>query len=240
MQVVHCCRNAAGGLELRAGGSAVLDGCHCYCNGRQGIMSWQSAGDLTAKRCFIHSNAQESGVLVSEAHAIFESCWIYGNGGAGIVAQQHGSIQVLKCEVHDNGEGILIQDTGSATVKCCDVFSNRANGIFVGYDHRGSATIIENKVHDNRYKGILIGNAGSREMLEEWLFAEMPTTTIGACHRAYHKLCHLMLGWYPPSFSNECRKTRRQLQRQPVSENQVVAFSTTLSSRKDKKSINYK
>ena len=39
MHQVHCCHNAAMGLELRSGGTASLDGCHFYGNGRQGIMA---------------------------------------------------------------------------------------------------------------------------------------------------------------------------------------------------------
>ena len=70
----HCCHNAATGLELRAGAFASLEGCHFYNNGRQGIMSWKSAGELTAKNCEIHSHPYESGVLVSEAEATFDGC----------------------------------------------------------------------------------------------------------------------------------------------------------------------
>ena len=157
---VHCCRNAANGLELRDRASANIEGCHFYSNGRQGITSWKSAGRLVAKHCSIHSNSNESGVLVSEAEVLLESCSLAGNGSAGIVAQQHGSISLVKCEVHDNITGILIQDTGSARIEDCDVHSNNANGIFVGYDHRGSAAIIKNSVHDNRSMGILLGNRG--------------------------------------------------------------------------------
>jgi hypothetical protein len=158
LQQVHCSRNAANGLELRGGGSAVIDGSHFYSNGRQGIIVWHGAGQLSAKRCAIHSNTQESGILVSEAAALLDSCQIYGNGAAGVVSQKKGSIRLVNCEVHDNCEGVLIQDTGSASVERCDVFSNRANGIFVGYDHCGTAAIVDNKVHDNVFKGILVGN----------------------------------------------------------------------------------
>jgi hypothetical protein len=158
LQQVHCTRNAANGLELREGSSAVADACHFYSNGRQGIIVWHGAGQLTATRCTIHSNTSESGILISEATALLESCQIYGNAVAGVVSQQKGSVKLVRCEVHDNCEGVLIQDTGSASVEQCDVYSNRANGIFVGFDHLGSAAVVDNKVHDNFSKGILVGN----------------------------------------------------------------------------------
>ena len=170
LEEVHCCGNAACGLELRTGSTATVDGCHFYNNGRQGVMSWCSAGELKMVHSFIHSNSNESGVLVSESKAYINSCWVYGNGGAGIVTQQKGSVSIYKCEVHDNLEGILIQDTGSAMVEQCKVFSNRANGIFVGFDHRASAVIIKNYVYDNQSKGIMIGNLENvvkRDNLEE-------------------------------------------------------------------------
>jgi hypothetical protein len=85
MQQVHCCRHAASGLELREGGSVDAQESHFYSNGRQGILDWHSAGPLFAKECDIHSNVKESGVLISEAKAEFQSCRIYGNGAAGIV-----------------------------------------------------------------------------------------------------------------------------------------------------------
>jgi tetratricopeptide (TPR) repeat protein len=178
---VHCCRNAASGLELRDQASANIEGCHFYSNGRQGITSWKSAGRLEAKHCSIHSNLKESGVLVSEANALLESCSLAGNGAAGIVAQQRGTVSILKCEVHDNNQGILIQDTGSARIENCDIHSNSANGIFVGFDHRGSAAIIKNSVHDNRSMGILLGNCGkvvtreNKEYNNHGLPPQMPT-----------------------------------------------------------------
>lgn len=161
LQQVHCTRNAANGIELREGGSAVVDSCHFYSNGLQGINVWCAAGQLTATRCAIHSNTNESGILISDAAAFLESCRIYGNGIAGVVSQQKGSVTLVRCEVHDNNcDGVLIQDTGTASVEQCDVFSNRANGIFVGYDHVGNAAIVDNKVHDNISRGILVGNTG--------------------------------------------------------------------------------
>eukprot|EP00979_Chaetoceros_neogracilis_P001817 scaffold330_cov179-Chaetoceros_neogracile.AAC.5 len=81
---IHCCNNAASGLELRSGGRANLEGCHFYNNGRQGVMAWQGAGVLKATNCEIHSHQMESGVLVSEAKAILHLCKIYGNYGAGL------------------------------------------------------------------------------------------------------------------------------------------------------------
>lgn len=78
LQQVHCCRHAACGLELRTGGTVSADGSHFYSNGAQGIMSWMSAGLLTAKNCDIHSNVKESGVLVAEAEAVLESCRVFG------------------------------------------------------------------------------------------------------------------------------------------------------------------
>jgi hypothetical protein len=161
MKQVHCCRNAANGLELRSGGAASLDDCHFYSNGRQGIMAWQNAGLLEAKRCVIHSHNNESGVLIEESRATFNDCEIYGNKLAGIVSQNKGSICIIDCEVHNNCEGVLIQDTGNAHVENCKIYMNRSNGIFVGFDHRGSAAIIENEVHDNRSKGVYIANIGN-------------------------------------------------------------------------------
>jgi hypothetical protein len=157
---VYSCHHAASGLELRAGATCSIEGCHLYANGRQGVLAWKKAGSLTAKNSFFHSNQQESGVMVSESEAWFESCWIYGNAMAGVVAQDKGSLSVYKCEIHDNLEGVLIQDTGSARVEQCEVFSNRSNGIFVGFDHRGNAAIVDNHVHDNQSKGIFVANAG--------------------------------------------------------------------------------
>jgi hypothetical protein len=159
LQQVHCTRNAASGLELREGSSAVADACHFYSNGRQGIVVWCGAGQLTATQCAIHSNTSESGILISEGTASLESCQIYGNAVAGVVSQHKGSVRLVRCTVHDNSDGVLIQDTSSANVEHCDVFSNRANGIFVGFDHVGIAAIIDNKVHDNVSRGVLLGNA---------------------------------------------------------------------------------
>jgi Right handed beta helix region/MYND finger len=165
LQQTHCCRHAAGGLELREGGTVVAESSHFYSNGRQGIMAWKSAGRLTAKHCVVHSNSQESGILVSEAEAVLESCRLYGNGAAGVVAQDKGSLSLLKCDVHDNCEGILIQDTGSARVEQCEVHSNRSNGIFVGFDHIASAAITDNHVHNNNSRGILVANKTGRVLV---------------------------------------------------------------------------
>jgi len=160
MHQVHCCRNAASGLELRSKGFASLDGCHFYSNGKQGIVAWKNAGQLIAKQCEIHSHKCESGVIIMESSAQLDGCTIYGNNVAGIVSQNKGKMYIFNCEVHNNCEGILIQDTSKAYVEKCKVHSNRGNGIFVGFDHRGSAAIIENEVYDNQSKGILVGNSG--------------------------------------------------------------------------------
>ena len=156
---IHCCNNAAAGLELRSGGSANLEGCHFYSNGSQGICSWQGAGKLKATNCEIHSQQMESGVLVSEAEVILQSCKIYGNGIAGVVSQLKGNLLAIECEVHNNLDGIQIQDTGCAKVEQCKVYSNRSHGIFVGYDHRGSAALIDNHAFNNRTKGIFVPNS---------------------------------------------------------------------------------
>jgi tetratricopeptide (TPR) repeat protein len=158
---IHCCNNAASGLELRSKGCANIEGCHFYRNGRQGIISWQGAGKLTAAHCEIHSHQYESGVLVNGAETELKSCKIYGNNLAGVVSQQKGNLLAIECEVHNNCEGILIQDTGCARVEHCNTSSNRANGIFVGFDHRGKAAIIENKACNNTSQGIMIGNSGN-------------------------------------------------------------------------------
>jgi hypothetical protein len=85
-------------------------------------------------------------------------CKVYGNGVAGIVSQQKGNLKAIECDIHDNCEGILIQDTGRAKIEKCKSYSNRANGIFVGFDHETSAAIIECEAYNNMTKGISIGN----------------------------------------------------------------------------------
>ena len=158
MHNVHCCHNAAMGLELRDEGSAEVKNCQFYKNGRQGVMVWKNAGYFEAYKCKIHSHPSESGVLVCEANATLRKCEVYGNGGAGIASQQKGNLKAIQCEVHNNLEGILIQDTGRGKVEKCKSYSNRANGIFVGFDHVSSAVIIECEAYDNMSKGICIGN----------------------------------------------------------------------------------
>jgi len=184
---VHCCQHAASGLELRTGGSAFIEGSHFYGNGRQGISLWKSSGCLTIKHSEIHSNTKESGACISEAKASFQSCQIYGNGGAGVVAQQKGNIELYKCDVHNNCEGVLIQDTGRGKVEKCNIFSNRANGIFVGFDQcRGSVTIVDNNVHDNFSRGILVGNDAhvvlreNKEQNNRGLPPQMPASPFGS------------------------------------------------------------
>lgn len=177
----HCCHNAAMGLELRTEASASLESCFMYNNGMQGIMLWKNAGTLSAKNCEIHSHPGESGVLVSEAEAVLYGCKIYGNNGCGAASQQKGVLKMFECEVHDNWEGILIQDTGSARINKCRAYSNRANGIFVGFDHQGSALLTENEVNNNRSNGIKIGSKknvviwGNREYGNHGLPPMMPT-----------------------------------------------------------------
>mmetsp|Transcript_2328 Transcript_2328/g.3646 ORF Transcript_2328/g.3646 Transcript_2328/m.3646 type:complete len:220 (-) Transcript_2328:109-768(-) len=114
LQQVHCCRNAAMGFELRDKGTAEVEDSHFYSNGHQGILAWKSAGRLVAKRCSIHSQHTESGVLVSEAEASLEECSIYGNGITGVVSQQKGVVSLSNCKIHDNCEGIMVQDSGAS------------------------------------------------------------------------------------------------------------------------------
>ena len=95
---------------------------------------------------------------MSEAKATLRKCQIYGNGAAGIVSQEKGNLKAIQCEVHSNLEGVLIQGTGRAKVERCKSYSNRANGIFVGFDHVSSAAIIECEANNNMAKGICIGN----------------------------------------------------------------------------------
>ena len=156
---LHCYSNAASGLELRTGASAALDSCQFYSNGRQGVISWNGAGKLTAKNCNIHSHPFESGVLVGDSEAVFNSCYIYGNNVSGAVIQGKGKLTMYGCEVHDNCEGIIIQNNGNAFIEKCKIWSNMANGIFVGFDHRGSVLIAENEIYQNRSKGLMIGNS---------------------------------------------------------------------------------
>lgn len=153
----QCMDNAAIGLELRDNGSASVTDSHFCENGRQGVMSWMGAGMLDMKGCEIFSQQNESGVLISEAEASLKKCKIYNNR-FGVVAQQKGFVHISKSKVYGNHEGILVQDTGSGKIKQCEVYSNTANGIFVGMDLKGSAALIDNVVHDNRYKGILLGS----------------------------------------------------------------------------------
>lgn len=160
MHQVHCCHNAASGVEFRDGGEGTLEACHFYDNGRQGILVWKQAGRVVARDCRVFSQAQESGVMVSQGMVHLENCHVFGNNAAGIVSQRKGNLVAFKCEVHDNLDGILIQDTGCARVEKCDVHSNRANGIFVGFDHQASASITDNKVKNNHCRGILVGNMG--------------------------------------------------------------------------------
>ena len=163
----HCYDNSAMGLELRDDAFALLEGCHFYNNGRQGIVSWKGAGKLTAKYCCIHSHPNESGVLVCNAQASFHSCRIYDNNLAGAVIEDKGGVlRMIECEIDNNNEGILIQSFGSAYIKECKIHSNKANGIFIGFDHRGSAVIVKNEVYGNRSKGILIGNNRSINVSE--------------------------------------------------------------------------
>ena len=160
MHQVHCCHNAASGVEFREGGEGTLEACHVYNNGTQGVLVWKKAGRLVARDCLFYSHSNESGVMLSEGEAILEKCQVFGNAFAGVVTQQAGNLYALKCHAHDNLEGILIQDTGKARVEKCNIHSSRANGIFIGYDHRGSAAITDNLVKDNICRGVLVGNSG--------------------------------------------------------------------------------
>jgi len=120
---------------------------------------WQGAGALEARRCEVHSNENDSGVLVEETEqtTTLRECKLYGNGFAGAAVQEKGSLKLVRCKVHENLEGVLIQSSGNGKVEHCTIFNNHCNGVFVGYDHTGSAAIIGNEVHDNSGKGILLG-----------------------------------------------------------------------------------
>lgn len=159
LQQVHCCDNAAAGLEVRTESSVSLESCRFYDNGLQGITLWKNASSLTAKNCEIHSHHSESGVLVSETRATFNDCKFYGNALCGAVCQEKGEMVMVGCEVFSNCEGIVIQGNGHAIIDSCDVHSNRANGIFVGFDHTGSVKLKNNKVHNNYSEGILLCNS---------------------------------------------------------------------------------
>jgi len=156
---VFCCRSAATGLELRKGATASLTDCSIFDNGRQGIMVWQDAGLLEAHRCEVHSHRCESGVSVMEASktAVLKECALYGNDFAGAAVEQKGSMRLVRCAIHDNLQGVLIQGTGTGKVENCKIFNNLADGVAIGYDHTGKATIVGNKIHDNHSKGILLG-----------------------------------------------------------------------------------
>lgn len=79
--------------------------------------------------------------------------------------QIKGNAHLVDCKLSENAEGVLIQSSGSVVVKNCEVFNNRANGIFVGYDHSGIANIVKNKVHDNQFKGIILGTGGRNKRI---------------------------------------------------------------------------
>ena len=130
-------------------------------------MVWHGAGAFEARNTEVHSN-DDSGVMVEENKpaAIFESCEMYGNGHAGLASQTKGLVKIGRCKVHNNIEGILVQDTGSGNVVDCDIFENRGSGIFVGFDHLGTAEITGNRVYDNRFKGILLGTGRSQKVTE--------------------------------------------------------------------------
>jgi hypothetical protein len=161
LRKVQVCYNAANGVEVRRGGSASMETCSIFANGRQGIVVWNQAGAFEAIRCEIHSHNAESGVFVAEnkpSEARFVECKIYSNDFAGVAVESKGNARLVDCKISSNCEGVLIQQSGCAVVEHCEVFSNRANGIFVGYGHVGTAEILKNRVHENRFKGILLGN----------------------------------------------------------------------------------
>ena len=159
MKEVRSSGHGASGLEVREGAAVQAELCEIFGNGDQGAMAWKSAGALGLKSCKIHSHPTESGVLVSETVATIEDCEIFGNN-FGVSAQQDGNALVEGCNIHDNSEGVLIQDTGSGNVQQCSIHSNTANGVFIGFDHQGTAAIVDNNVFNNHSKGILIGNKG--------------------------------------------------------------------------------
>ena len=158
LQNIYCYNNAAAGLELRKGGNGTVDDSHFYENGLQGISSWMKAGELKVANCKIYSHYHESGILVEEGNIEVKDCEIFNNVGAGISAQQGSILDMKRCCVHDNIEGILIQNTAIASIRKCLSCSNNANGIFVGYDHTGTATLIDNVVENNNSCGILVGS----------------------------------------------------------------------------------
>lgn len=155
---IYCYNNAAAGLELRNGGYGTVDNSHFYGNGLQGISSWMKSGELQVSNCKIYSHHHESGVLVGEGKMQIKNCEIFDNVGAGIVAQQGSILDMKRSHVHNNFEGILIQNTAIASIRECLSYSNKANGIFIGYDHTGTATLMDNVVEKNYGCGILIGS----------------------------------------------------------------------------------
>jgi len=185
---------------VRHGAKAEVESCSFFKNGGQGIMVWNGAGRFEARNTEVHSNI-DSGVLVeeNETSAIFESCELFGNGMAGLASQRKGRVKIGRCKVHSNIEGILLQDTGSGTVVDCDVFENRANGIFVGYDHLGAAEISANRAYKNRMKGILLGTGRSKNVSacdnEEWenygLPPDTPSSDFFNCQSTEQRDLHL-------------------------------------------------
>eukprot|EP00931_Biecheleriopsis_adriatica_P019831 TRINITY_DN13404_c0_g1_i1.p1 TRINITY_DN13404_c0_g1~~TRINITY_DN13404_c0_g1_i1.p1 ORF type:complete len:340 (-),score=55.71 TRINITY_DN13404_c0_g1_i1:27-1046(-) len=163
---INVCRAECAGLEIRGEATATLDRCALFSNGGQGLIVWHAASHVEAKHTDIHSNQFETGTLIEEnVHdAVFESCRFFGNGHAGICSQRQGRLQMRRCEVFSNFEGILVQDTGSAVVEHCTVRDN-SNGIFIGYDHVGSATLAHNRVFSNHMKGILLGTGRKKTKL---------------------------------------------------------------------------
>lgn len=156
---VFTCHCAATGLELRLGATATMDLCSVFGNGKQGVMVWHGAGAFHATRSEVHSHKQESGVLVEENQqaAVFKSCHIYGNNFAGAVVQKKGRMRLVQCKVHSNLEGVLVQESGTSFIESCEIYGNKATGIFIGYDHTGTASLVKNIVRDNHCHGILLG-----------------------------------------------------------------------------------
>lgn len=164
---VDICYNAANGLELREVGSAVLEDCNIFANRRQGNVVWNKAGDMTAVRCEVHSHHAESGILVMEnspSLADFCECKIHSNTYAGVAVQKRGNVRLTHCKISSNCDGVLIQESGHASVKEGEVFNSRVNGLFVGYDHTGQATIINYKLNDNSFKGLFLGSGQNQRL----------------------------------------------------------------------------
>jgi Right handed beta helix region len=122
---------------------------------------WNEAGRLEATNCEIHSQKNESGVMVREnrpSEAVLRKCRIHSNGLAGVVVEDKGFAKLHNCMIRDNVDGVLIQGSATVDIHKCTVAYNRSHGVFVGFDHKsGYVKVIKNRLVDNQGNGVFVG-----------------------------------------------------------------------------------